>query len=56
MKCEQAHNLIHAELDGDITAAQQVALLHHHAAQPGPALGRIAKLVGLFDGDQQCVV
>ncbi len=29
MNCEQAHNLIHAELDGDITAAQQRALQTH---------------------------
>ncbi len=29
MNCEQAHNLIHAELDGDITAAQQLALQTH---------------------------
>ncbi len=30
MNCEQAHNLIHAELDGDITEEQQLAL-HTHA-------------------------
>ena len=29
MNCEQAHNLIHAELDGDITAEQQRALQTH---------------------------
>ena len=29
MNCEQAHNLIHAELDGDITVAQQRALQTH---------------------------
>ncbi len=29
MNCEQAHNLIHAELDGDITAQQQRALQTH---------------------------
>ena len=29
MNCEQAHNLIHAELDGDITAEQQLALQTH---------------------------
>ncbi len=29
MNCEQAHNLIHAELDGDITAQQQLALQTH---------------------------
>ena len=29
MNCEQAHNLIHAELDDDITAAQQRALQTH---------------------------
>ncbi len=29
MNCEQAHNLIHAELDGDITAAQQLTLQTH---------------------------
>ncbi len=29
MNCEQAHNLIHAELDGDITAAQQLTLQRH---------------------------
>ena len=29
MNCEQAHDLIHAELDGDITAAQQLSLQTH---------------------------
>ena len=29
MNCEQAHNLIHAELDGDITAEQQLELQTH---------------------------
>ncbi len=29
MNCEQAHNLIHAELDGDITVEQQRALQTH---------------------------
>ena len=29
MNCEQAHNLIHAELDGDITTAHQRALQTH---------------------------
>ncbi len=29
MNCEQAHNAIHAELDGDITAEQQLALQTH---------------------------
>ncbi len=29
MNCAQAHNLIHAELDGDITAEQQLALRTH---------------------------
>ena len=29
MNCEQAHNLIHAELDRDITAQQQLALDAH---------------------------
>ncbi len=29
MNCAQAHNLIHAELDGDITAAQQRTLRMH---------------------------
>ncbi len=29
MNCEQAHNLIHAELDGDITPEQQLALQTH---------------------------
>ena len=29
MNCEQAHNLIHAELDGDITSEQQLALQTH---------------------------
>ena len=29
MNCEQAHNLIHAELDGDITSQQQLALQTH---------------------------
>ena len=29
MNCDQAHILIHAELDGDITAEQQLTLLTH---------------------------
>ncbi len=29
MNCEQAHNLIHAEIDGDITVGQQLALQAH---------------------------
>ncbi len=29
MNCEHAHNLIHTELDGDITAEQQLALQTH---------------------------
>ncbi len=29
MNCEQAHNLIHAELDGDITAQQQLTVAAH---------------------------
>ena len=29
MNCEQNHNLIHAELDGDITVEQQLALQTH---------------------------